>query len=72
MEEKKNLFLSKGVWGALLVIAAPLANKFFGVNIDTMLQAEMSETISGWAVLLGATLALYGRIKATRKLTILS
>jgi len=68
MEDTKNILLSKGVWGALLVIAAPLANKYLGVNIDTALQADVAGTISEWAVLIGATLALYGRVTATKKL----
>lgn len=70
MEENKSLFMSKGVWGALLVIAAPLFNKFFGVNLDLALQAEMAQTMTNWAILVGGTLALYGRVKATKKLSL--
>jgi len=70
MEKTKNLFTSTTVWGALLVFIAPLAHHFFGVDLDAALQEEVSKTLSDWAQLAGATLAIIGRLRATKKISL--
>jgi len=71
MEDSKFALTSKTVIGALMVMLAPLINKYFGTNIDLALQVEISDALVAFMVNGGAMLAIYGRIKATKKLSLL-
>lgn len=75
----KNIFKSKTVWGALIVIASTVA-KLFGVDMDPDTMAQVGQVadtagevagafgfkvpVSDIATLAGAGLSIYGRIKA--------
>ena len=54
-----------------MVMGAPLVNKFFGANIDAFLQEDISDLLVAIVTQVGAALAIYGRIKATKTLKLL-
>lgn len=65
--DQKKWWMSKGVWGSLIMIVAIVAG-YFGVEIDADTQAVMVDQIvalvTAGTALVGAILALIGRIKA--------
>jgi len=62
MDETKNLLQSKTVWGAVLA--------FVGVVMNAMgFETEALQGLDGDLVtIVGAALAIYGRIKAVKKI----
>ncbi len=64
MDDIKNWYQSKTVWGALIAVAASILH-VAGLDLDPEAQLELAEiavTLTGAA---GALLALYGRLVAT-------
>lgn len=70
MEETKSPLKSTGVIGSVIAIIAVLVNQFLGLQIDEALQTEITEAVTSVAALGGALLALWGRIKATKKIEV--
>lgn len=68
--ETKSFLASKTMLGAGLVMLAPLLDKLLGVQLDAALQADLSDLITNLLQYGGALLAMYGRIKATKKLAV--
>lgn len=66
MLDQKNILLSKTIIGIILTVSAPFLNQWFGVSINEALQADVSEVIFNGVEVFGASLAVYGRIKATK------
>ena len=68
--ETKSLFASKTVWGALLAGASsllPVVLKLAGA--DKYVSAEEVTALAQQAMVLGGSaLAIYGRVKATKRL----
>ncbi len=63
--ETKGLMGSKTVWGVLIMLLAPLPQKWLGVDLS----GAMGEAVSNELVVLaGAALAIYGRVKASGKI----
>lgn len=67
MTDTKPVFASKTVWGALVAIAASLAG-LAGFTLAEGDQAELIDLLAQGATLIGAAIALYGRISATKQL----
>jgi hypothetical protein len=74
MDDTKSLLASRTVWGALIAIAASLAGAV-GLSISAAEQATaldlIDQAFGEWdriAALIGGGLALYGRIRATRRI----
>lgn len=65
----KPWYLSKTIWGAILMFAALLLS-FFGVTVTPEEQASMADLIiqiaEGVVGLVGFVLTIYGRFKATK------
>lgn len=61
MDGTKSLFTSKTFWGAIISIAA-VGLKFFGIELS---DGGFAEDI---VALIGALLAVYGRVKAVKKI----
>lgn len=72
MEETKAWYESKGVWGGLIAMLASICAMLFGVKIDQGTQQQMVNSLVVIApnavALIGAILAIYGRIKANSKI----
>ncbi|SMO75399.1 hypothetical protein SAMN06269117_1263 [Balnearium lithotrophicum] len=71
MNETKKWYESKAIWGAVVTIFAIVLG-FFGVQIDEQTkQVLINETTafaSAAAALVGSLLAIYGRVKAEKKI----
>lgn len=67
MNETKSILLSKTVWGVIIGVLGILLPKFGLMPLDDaaadMLAGEIVSAI-------GALLAIYGRIKAVKKITV--
>lgn len=74
MDDTKSLLASRTVWGAIIAIAASIAGALgFGVGAAEQAAALslVDQVLGEWdrlAALAGAALALYGRVKATRRI----
>ncbi len=67
MEENKSWWQSKTVWGGIIAFVAGIAGAF-GIDIPGTEQAAISEAVYAVAVGVGSLLAVYGRLKANRKI----
>lgn len=67
METSKKWYLSKSVWGSIIMIVALIAQNF-GLEIDQADQSAIVDYIYEIIMACGALLALFGRLKAKDKL----
>ncbi len=66
-QDTKPWYLSKGVIGGLVAVAASIAGLFhYSIAPDD--QAQLVELITGLATLLGGGVAIVGRITASKKI----
>ena len=63
----KSLMSSKTAWGAIIAILAGVAG-IFGYSIASPDQVEIVNIASSIASSLGGLIAIYGRVKATKKI----
>lgn len=70
MIDTKSLFSSKGVWGALGAIAfALLPSALKAAHIDGVIAPQdVVDLVSQFGTAAAGALALYGRIKATKRI----
>lgn len=66
--ETKTLFASKTVWGGIVALLAGIAG-IFGYSIQTEDQIAAIEVGTALASAVGGGIAIYGRIKATKKIS---
>ena len=64
-DETKPWYMSRTVWGALIAIAASLANAA-GVEIKAAAEGELAALLVSAAGTIGGLIAIYGRISARR------
>jgi len=64
MVDEKKWHESTTIWGALLAVAASIMG-LFGINFDVMAQAEIANTMVQLSGIVGAIIAIYGRLGAT-------
>ena len=67
MNTTKKWYMSKGVWGAVITLIAVIA-QLFGYQIDPELQQQAVSQITTIIAGVGGLVALYGRIKAEKKI----
>jgi len=67
MEEFKNIFASRTVISAIIVLVAAIVN-IFGYTIDPKTQAELIEMVMTIITAVGALAAIYFRVVATKKI----
>ena len=67
MLDQKKWFMSKTVWGVLLMLASSTLATF-GINLDAASQAQIAELIMQAITVGGGALAVYGRVTAKTKL----
>ena len=65
MEGWKSIFASRTFWGAIIALAGGLGG-LFGYQFAPEDQANLIETVSGIATLIGGVVAIWGRVKATK------
>lgn len=61
----KSPFESRTVWGGIIMILVAIAG-FFGYTISPADQKELLDLVMGVVALIGAFLAIWGRVTATR------
>ena len=65
MDNMKQWYQSKTVWGALIAVLAPLL-QVAGLNLPQGFESDLAEGIMTVAGGVGGLIALYGRLSATR------
>lgn len=66
MEDTKPWWQSTAVWGGIIAGLAGLAG-LFGYQIDQVLQTDATAWVAGLAAAVGGFFAIWGRIKASKK-----
>ncbi len=64
-DETKPWYTSRTVWGALIAIAASLANAA-GIEVSAGDEGELADLLVSAAGVIGGLIAVYGRISARR------
>ncbi len=64
MEDVKQWYLSKTVWGALLALGASVI-QFTGVQIGVADQSTVADSAVAIAGAVGSLMAVYGRVTAS-------
>ena len=67
MEDFKSILASKTVWGAIIAIGAGIAG-IFGYSIGAEDQANLVEIGFAAASTVGGVIAIFGRVKASKKI----
>lgn len=67
MEDVKKWYNSKTIWASILVVVTGVLQSL-GFEVPEGFVDFASETILGVAVAIGGLVALYGRIKAIKKI----
>lgn len=65
MEEKKQWWESRTIWGGLVAIGAAVAGAF-GIAADETTQGDITDLIMVIAGAVGGLLAIYGRLRAEK------
>ncbi|MEL7428727.1 MAG: hypothetical protein AAFN43_01885 [Pseudomonadota bacterium] len=65
MTQEKQWYQSKTIWGALIAVASSLTGAF-GISLDSAAQGDMADALVQLVGALGALLAIFGRLSATR------
>lgn len=68
MDEVKGLLASRTFWGIFVSMLGKLLAAVAGVEIDDETQAQLVQVIMLFVSGVGDLFALYGRIKATKKI----
>lgn len=69
MDESKPWYLSRTIWGVVVMMVASLAH-IFHYQIDAQLQADITNYIASIGDVVGGGLTIYGRIKASKAITV--
>lgn len=67
MDDTKNAFASKAVWGGIIAILAGIA-PLLGFEITGDDTSQLADNISGIIAAVGGLIAIVGRIMATKKI----
>jgi hypothetical protein len=68
MDDIKSFFKSKTILGIAVSAAGKILSAIFGVTIDSDTEAQLLSLVSLAISFGGDALAVYGRIKATKRL----
>lgn len=67
MDDSKEWWKSRTVWGALVALAGSLASAA-GVSVEPGVQSEAVAALTALATALGALIALFGRFEARSRI----
>ena len=68
MEEMKQWYLSKTVWGALIAILASLLPGM-GIELGADARGQLEDNLVSLAGAVGGLIAIYGRLTAEKRLS---
>ncbi len=63
MNDSKQWYTSRGVWGSLVAMVASLS-VIFHIDFNAPVQEELTDILTGAGGLVGSALSLYGRVMA--------
>ena len=66
-KDTKKWYMSKSVWGGMIAVAAAVAGAF-GFSIGAEEQSILAESAVAVAGIVGAVVAVVGRVKASKKI----
>lgn len=66
MQGTQSWLASKGIWGGIIAVAAPILGQLLGWNITSEDTQSVVELISSITASLGGLLAIWGRVSATK------
>lgn len=66
MEATKNFLTSKSIWGVIILILSAI-----GFPVPEGFEASAIDLVNSIFIAIGGALAIYGRVKAEKKLSIL-
>lgn len=64
-EEGKTLWESKTFWGVVVMVFASLAEPLFGIRLSEAAQSDIAEQVM---TMVGAAIAIYGRVVAQERI----
>jgi hypothetical protein len=64
-DDVKSWLTSKTIWGAIIAAASPVAASVFKLEFPPEFSADLAGQLGA---LFGALLAIYGRVKAVKKI----
>ena len=64
-DDVKGWLTSKAIWGGIIAAVATIAGAFFKVEFPEGFQGDVAASL---AALFGSALAIYGRVKAVKKI----
>lgn len=67
MEETKSIWASRTVWGGIVALLAGIAT-LFGITLSEADQSILADALLGISSALGGILAIWGRIRATKRI----
>jgi hypothetical protein len=67
MNDMKQWYVSKTVWGGLIAILASLMQAA-GIELDPTTQGDMADNAVALAGAIGGLIAIYGRLTAEKRL----
>lgn len=67
MEDFKGMFASKTVWGGIVALLAGVLG-LLGYTVNAADQATLIEMATAVAASVGGVIAIYGRVKASKKI----
>jgi len=65
MTDEKTWYESRTIWGALIAVAASFLS-MTGISLDAQMQSELADIVIQAVGAVGALMAIYGRLSATR------
>lgn len=68
MDQTKQWYQSSAVWGGILAVLAPAIAGIFHVTISTADTAQLADLLGAAGGVIGGLIAVYGRVKATKKI----
>jgi hypothetical protein len=69
MNQSKNWYESKTIWGVIIACIGWAASQYFGVPVGVeSTDPIVAETLSNIAQIVGLALAVFGRVTATQRI----
>jgi hypothetical protein len=71
MNNSKNWYESKTIWGVIISLIGWAASEYFKIPVNvTVTDPSAAQTVSQFIQLVGLVIAVFGRIKAETKINI--
>lgn len=68
MDQTKAWYASTAIWGGVIAVVAPAVAAIFHVTVSTQDTAQLADALGGLGTAIGGIIAIFGRVKATKKI----